>query len=254
MKDFHTHPNLLKKPAQAEAFITKAIQLGFQEIYFTDHMPFRVTGDESDRIPFGGVSAYCLAVSAVAEKYAGQISVRTGIEIDYWPKCRNEIEEILAEGDFDYILGSSHLDIKGFQIPFGSLTRTDYARRVLENYISAAESGYFHALSHLDIYRWPFCEPERFPFQSGDFRWECCVDLYRELFRQMQAKKLKLELNAAPLYKKFDSLGIYPQDGILELSREYGLSYVYGSDAHKPEYVGYGYETVKQKVLWTVLP
>ena len=52
-RDTHMHPNLLKIPEQADDFIRQAIALGFDEIHFTDHMPFTKTGDEHDRIPFG---------------------------------------------------------------------------------------------------------------------------------------------------------------------------------------------------------
>ena len=37
-------------------------------------------------------------------------------------------------------------------------TRAEFAKMVLENYLSAVNSGYFDALSHLDIYRWVFSE------------------------------------------------------------------------------------------------
>ena len=57
-RDFHMHPNILKVPEQADLFINRAIELGFNEICFTDHMPFSVTGDEVDRIPFGKVKEY----------------------------------------------------------------------------------------------------------------------------------------------------------------------------------------------------
>ena len=116
-KDFHMHPNLLKKPKQADLFIKRAIELNFDEICFTDHMPFSVTGDEHDRIPFGMVKDYCEKVREKADEYKNQIIIKTGIEIDYHPKCLKEIEEVLSQGEFDYIIGSSHLNIEGFNIP-----------------------------------------------------------------------------------------------------------------------------------------
>ena len=240
-RDGHMHPNLLKKPWQGREFIEHAIELGFREIVFTDHMPFTVTGDEHDRIPFGKVGEYCAEVKRLSEEYADRIRILTGIEIDYHPDCTSEIEEILSAGEFDVILGSTHLDIKGFHVPFEKLTRGEFARLVLENYLAAAKSGYFHVITHLDVYRWIFDMPEKFPLKDDAYTWRDCEGLIREIFSVMEEKNIALEINAAPFYKGFGDVGAYPERGILALSREYSLPYVYGSDAHFADKVGYAY-------------
>ena len=240
-RDGHMHPNLLKKPHQGREFIERAVELGFEEIVFTDHMPFSVTGDEHDRIPFGKVAEYCEEVRRLAEEYADRIRILTGIEIDYHPECTREIEEVIAAGKFDVILGSTHLDIKGFGIPFDKITRGEFARLVFENYLAAAKSGYFHVMTHLDIYRWIFAAPEKFPLKDDSYVWRDCEDVLRQIFSVMEEKGIALEINAAPFYKGFGDAGAYPERGILELSREYDLRYTFGSDAHFTDKVGYAY-------------
>lgn len=243
-RDFHLHPNLLKRPEQADLFIRKAIELGFDEICFTDHMPFSVTGDEHDRIPFGKVGEYCQRVREKADEYRDRITIKTGIEIDFHPDCRKEIEAVLAAGDFDYVLGSSHLNIAGFGLPFGKLTRSEFARTVLENDCAAIDSGYFDTVSHLDVYRWVFSEPTAYPLIDDRYRWESQREFIETIFEHLVARGVRLEINAAPFYKGFDTLGPYPENGILQLSRRYPLAYVYGSDAHSPDKVGYGYDRI----------
>ena len=238
-RDFHMHPNILKVPEQADLFINRAIELGFNEICFTDHMPFSVTGDEVDRIPFGKVKEYCERVKRKAEEYQGQIIIKTGIEIDYHPDCEKEIEDILKSGEFDYIIGSSHLNIKGFNIPFENTTRTQFARMVLENYLKAIDSGYFDTISHLDVYRWVFSEC---PLINDNYNYMSNIDVIVKIFEKLEKTKVKLEINAAPLYKKFDDLGTYPEQEIINLSKKYNIDYIYGSDAHTFEKVGYGYD------------
>lgn len=235
------HPNLLKVPQQADLFINKAIELEFDEICFTDHMPFSVTGDEVDRIPFGKVKEYCYKVKEKAEKYKGKITIKTGIEIDYHPDCVKEIENVLKDGEFDYVIGSSHLNIKGFNIPFERTTRTMFARMVLENYLKAIDTGYFDTISHLDVYRWVFSE---YPLIDDNYTYASNLDIIVKILEKLAKTKVKLEINAAPLYKKFDNLGAYPEHKIINLSKEYDIDYIYGSDAHTFDKVGYGYEEI----------
>lgn len=233
------HPNLLKKPEQADLFINRAIELGFDEICFTDHMPFSVTGDECDRIPFGMVGEYCEKVREKADQYKDWIIIKTGIEIDYHPSYIKEIEKVLLSGKFDYILGSSHLNISGFNIVTQNITRTDFARLVLENYLSAAKSGYFDAISHIDVYRWVFSV---YQFLDNNYSYKSHIDILYQLFEVLQKNEVMLEINASPLYKKFDNLGAYPEDEILDLSRRYDIKYIYGSDAHSYDKVGWKYD------------
>lgn len=241
--DGHTHPNLLKIPSQGDEFIRCAIELGFDSIIFTDHMPFSVTGDEHDRIPFGKVSDYCKAVRQLADKYGDVIDVRCGIEIDYRKSCEDEIREVLSCGSFDRVLGSSHLNIKGFGIPFGKISRTEYAAEVIENYISAAESGLFDVMTHIDVYRWVFSENVTYPLEDDGFCVKSIEGLLRRLFAVMEKKDVALEFNAAPLFKRFDSDGAYPSADILRVASDYDLRYVYGSDAHAAHHVGYSYDS-----------
>jgi len=240
--DGHTHPNLLKIPAQADEFVSRAIELGFDSIIFTDHMPFTVTGDEHDRIPFGRVADYCEAVGEIRKKYRGKIDVRCGIEIDYRKSCESEIRDVLSCGKFDRILGSSHLNIKGFGIPFGKITRSDYAAEVIENYIGAAESGFFDVMTHIDVYRWVFSENDLYPLEDDNFSVKSIENPLRRLFSTMEKGGIALEYNAAPLFKKFDSDGAYPAKDILNIASDYQLRYTYGSDAHAAHHVGFGYE------------
>lgn len=241
-RDGHTHPNLLKKPAQADEFVSRAVELGFDEIVFTDHMPFSVTGDEHDRIPAGMVSDYCREVSALRERYADKIRILTGIEIDYRKDCVPEIRDVLSAGHFDIVLGSTHLDIKGFGVPFHKLTRGEFAGMVFENYLTAAESGLFDVITHLDIYRWIFEAPERFPLKDDGYTPAVHEGLLRRIFKTMEKGGISLEFNAAPYHKGFGEAGAYPAWDILRIAADYKLNYTYGSDAHTAHHVGFAYD------------
>lgn len=240
--DGHTHPNLLKTASGGVDFANAAVRLGFDEIVFTDHMPFSVTGDEHDRIPFGCVGDYCRAVRSLRDRFADKIKISVGIEIDFHPSCVDEIRDVLSAGSFDRVLGSSHLNIAGFGIPFEKLTRTEFASIVIENYIAAAESGFFDVITHLDIYRLLFTD-SAFPMTDDGFRVRSVEMLLRRLFTLLERRHTALEVNAAPLYKCFDKLGPYPTREILAIAEDYKFPIVYGSDAHFSDKVGYGFDT-----------
>lgn len=248
-KDYHLHPNIINNPSQAEEFIAQAIRLGFEEICFTDHMPFSITHHEFDRIPDGSVGEYCKRVKELAQLHKNEITIKTGIEIDYHPYYEQEIKSVLAQGEFDYVLGSSHLNIAGYRIDFKNTLRTEFARMVLANYLCAAKSGLFHTVSHLDVYRWVFSEQQAYPLIEDDFKVSSCSDILEELFSVLEKNNICLELNAAPLYKKFDHCGFYPQKEILDIAKKYNIKYRYGSDAHTPDKVGFGYDLIKSSGL-----
>jgi histidinol-phosphatase (PHP family) len=124
-------------------------------------MPISIS-KASDRIPKGGVSEYCKRVRKLAEKYAEQIVVKCGIEIDFLPQYKDEAEAVLSEGTFDYVIGSSHLHMleSYFQ---GNYSKETYAKAMFENTMAAAETGYFDTIAHIDMYKWVFSKAERYP-------------------------------------------------------------------------------------------
>lgn len=240
-KDCHTHPNIINKPWQVDEFIETAISLGLDEIHFTDHMPaFPANPDpESDQTPIERIGDYCKIVREKAEKHADKIKILCGFEIDYHPDSVEQIEDVLSRGEFDVILGSSHLDR-------GEKSLEEFSEIVLKNYLSAAKSGYFTTLAHLDYYRRPFAEGEGYNFATGEFDAAKLYEpLLRELFSEMEKRGITLEINAAPLYAGFDKSDLpYPHPGILAIASEYNLKYSYGSDAHCARHIGYGYDDV----------
>ena len=109
-KDYHLHPMVLQCPERLDWFVERAKQKNIGEICVTDHMPLSLS-NAPDRIPSGQVREYCARVRELAKRYEGTIKIRCGIEIDYHPSARAEIERVLDEGDFDFVLGSSHMHI-----------------------------------------------------------------------------------------------------------------------------------------------
>ena len=120
----------------------------------------------------------------------------------------------------------------------GRVTKNDFARRALENTLSAVHSGYFHTISHFDMFRWAFTKTERYHFDGGGYEWEKHRELIGEILDEIAARKIRLELNPhfAESQKKIECM--YPAIPITEMALERNIRFQYGSDAHKSKSVG----------------
>lgn len=237
-KDYHIHPAILQNPERFHAFADKAIQQGIKELCVTDHMPLHCSAAR-DRIPHGQVAIYCAKVREMAEWYKPVLSIKLGIEIDYHPSIVDEIEAVLSAGSFDFILGSSHLHvIKEKEIFGGSITRSEYVRAMFENTINAAQSGYFHAIAHLDMFRWIFSQNNRYPLVDDGYTIRSHASLIDETLCAIHESGLRLEINSHFAGQTGNLLDTYPQVEIVTHAIEKGISFSYGSDAHRPECVG----------------
>ena len=235
-KDYHMHPTVLKTPERFELFVKEALRKNIGEICVTDHMPLSLS-HAKDRLERGRVRDYCARVRELAEAYADCISIKCGIEIDYHPSVRSEIEEVLGEGSFDFILGSSHIHIFEKE-NCARYTYNDFAALALENSIRAAESGWFDALSHPDMFRFTFERPDRFPLIVEEYTPARHRALWDALFAAVNKSGAYLEINPHLAEDKRDLFYTYPQDSVVEWALEAGVKFSFGSDAHKPESVG----------------
>ncbi|MBR2615242.1 MAG: PHP domain-containing protein [Clostridia bacterium] len=232
------HPQILTRPEAWRDFLERAIHLGIDEVCFTDHMPLSLSRAK-DRMPAGSVREYCRRVRKIGAEYADRITVLCGIEIDYHPSVLSEIEAVLGEGEFDRILGSSHIHL--FCKDTERYTKNDFARAALENSLAAVESGLFTNLSHPDMFRFPFTRPDRYSFLEGDdYTPEKNESLIRTLLKRAAEKGVVLEINPHLAEAMENNLSyLYPSQRIMEWALEIpSLTFTYGSDAHKAEAVG----------------
>ena len=234
-KDYHMHPMVIQAPDRFDEFVQSALRKNIGEICVTDHMPLSLS-DAPDRIPDGSVRQYCARVREFAKKYEGVIRIKCGIEIDYHSSVISEVERALDEGEFDFVLGSSHMQF--FVSDYSKYTFNDFAKLALENSICAAESGLFSAIAHPDMYRWAFKRPKRFPMIDDEYSPERHEDLIRELLSAVSSRGMLLEINPHLADGEKELFYTYPQDTIVSWALDMNLRFSYGSDAHAPGSVG----------------
>lgn len=93
-----------------EDYVRSAIKGGFQELGFSDHGPWKYHTDfVSDiRMLPEDLPEYIESIRALKEKYRNQISIKIGLEYEYFPEYIHWLKEIIKEYRLDYILFGNH--------------------------------------------------------------------------------------------------------------------------------------------------
>ncbi len=217
----------------------QALANGLSEVAFTDHYCVNSITDGS--LPDVDLVSRKEDILAAKEEFKGRLTVRHGIELGQ-PTQREEVAfKILAENDFDFIIGSVHnndgfpdfyyLDYRTFS-PYEINSLWDAYLKESIAHIKWGE-GRFHSLGHLNYL-------ERYIHRDG---MQCHVDfaerldVYREIFRLLVDKGIALELNTSGLSKGLADT--VPNSDLAKLYHDVGgRLYTVGSDAHTPAKVG----------------
>jgi len=228
--DLHNHTVLCNHAeGTVEEYLQKADALGIDIYGFSEHAPMDF--DERYRLAFEQMPLYEQWIRDAKERWLGKIDVRLGYEVDWLP---GHMDERVLNADVDYLIGSVHfLDKWGFDNPeFLSGWKERDVDEVWEAYFEAieamAKSGLFDIVGHLDLIKVFKFLPKR------DIRL-----MARDAMKEIRRSGMALELNAAGLRKPVGE--IYPSQPLLEMAYELDIPITFGSDAHSPDQVGFGY-------------
>ncbi|HWP81582.1 MAG TPA: histidinol-phosphatase HisJ [Bacteroidota bacterium] len=241
--DYHTHTSLCKHAeGNVEAYVQRAIEFGFDEIGCSEHIPMPNGFDGEHRMELSTYyDMYAPMVTEAREKYRKQITVKRGIEADYFAGTQDWVRGFVEENDFDYVLGSVHfLGDWGFdQIVFVHKYEEQNVNDVYKEYFStvkrAAQSGLFDIIAHFDLVKKFGHRP------SKDMR-----EVLWETLKVIRDHDLCVEINTSGLRKPVAE--IYPSVQILEMIRDLKIPLTLGSDAHKPEDVGRDFDTALELI------
>jgi histidinol-phosphatase (PHP family) len=236
-----------------ERTCARALDLGLKSLAFTDHVDLTPWLLHGGTVPAGfrahvsggilpasplDVAGYLESVQRCRELFPG-LHVLSGLEISEPHLHQEAVTGLLAEGDFDRLLGSVHSLADLQPAPEGGVTAgareevsAAYGQRpaleVVRAYLSevakmAESDGPFSVLAHIDY-------PLRYwPASAGPFRPESVEDEYRGALEALAASGRALEVNTR--------LKLPPE--VVDWWHEAGGEAVtFGSDAHEPDRVG----------------
>jgi histidinol-phosphatase (PHP family) len=213
-------------------YVTAAAAAGIDEIGFTDHVyRFAEARDWFDHALWqadavGDLSRYHGAVSAARD--AG-LPVKVALEVDYLRGREQQIGEVVARFDWDYLLGSVHwvagLAVDWELAPIWDRYPVDEVWRLYcEDLCLAAASGIYDSMAHPDLAKVFGQRPEQ------------PQALYRQIADAFQAAGVCAEVSSAGYHQTLDEL--YPDPELLAMLHERDVPVTLGSDAHAPERVG----------------
>jgi histidinol-phosphatase (PHP family) len=170
-----------------------------------------------------------------------ETDLRLGIEADFVPGREERMRTLLAEREWDFVVGSIHflaegaLDYEKYDV-WNSGRSPDHVWRTYFTWLGeAAASGMFDVLAHPDLVKyWGPTRPER-PWPERDL----CF-YYDLAMEQIASSGVAVEVSTAGLRKPVGE--IYPSSAFLEMLVDAGVPLALSSDAHVPDEIGYCYE------------
>jgi len=239
MYDSHMHTPLCKHAVGTPAeYVQAARRAGLLGIVVTDHSPMPVWFDPQVRMELEELPFYHATLERVRAE-ASDFYVGIGLEADFHPGTEYFVQRLLAQYDYDYVIGSVHyigawpFDNPRYMAEFEERDLREVYRAYFKLVAQAARTGLFHAIGHLDL-----------PKVMGYRPPQGYADLAEEALEVIAGEGLALDVNTAGWRKK--AAEIYPSPELLARARALGIPVVLGSDAHRPEDVAHRFADAVQ--------
>ena len=230
--DLHNHTVLCNHATgSVDEYVEAAIGCGTEYFGFSDHAPMHY--DPQYRMSFEEMGLYERWVREARERYANEITVLLGYEVDYLP---GYMDERVLKRPCDYLIGSVHfIDEWGFDNPefigrYQGVDIDEIYRRYFELVEQMAHSGHFDIVGHLDLLKVFKYLPTK------DIRL-----LAKSAIKAIKKSGMSVEINMSGYRKPVAEA--YPSPHLLQEIAEAQIPITFGSDAHRVDQVGlYGPE------------
>lgn len=246
LTNYHSHCSFCDGRAPLEEFVKEAIRQGFYSYGVSSHAPLPFPTQWT--MEWEQMEAYLDEFKNLRSKYADEIELYVGLEIDYLNEENNPSVARFTELPLDYRIGSVHLlyDAAGEVVdidcsPAVFKERVDrhfngdvlrVVRMYFDRLFRMVELGGFDILGHADKMHYnASC------YHPGLLDEPWYEALMKDYFSLVASRGYLVEINT----KAFDSLGtFYPNSRYWELMKEYQIKVLVNSDAHYPERINAG--------------
>lgn len=139
-----------------EDYVLSAIKGGFEEIGFSDHSPWKYNSDYvgTMRMRLDQFDDYYKSISELKEKYKDQISIKIGLECEYFPRYMHWLENFVKEKKIDYIVFGNHFHGSDeYGNYYGVACRDDRMFvAYIDDCIAGLKTGLYSYLAHPDLF------------------------------------------------------------------------------------------------------
>ena len=243
--DYHVHSDYSDDSWYLmEDVVKDAIQLGLEEICFTDHVDYGVKPDwkpeeefqagENKDVKNVHYELYFSELEKLSKKYEKNITIKKGLEFGMQIHTIPQFEKLYQSQDFDFILLSVHqIENTEFwtgEFQKGHTHRESYDRYYDEMYQLVTSYKEYSVLAHMDLVR-------RYLDKEVDM-FEYSKDKIVKILKKVIEDNKGIEINTSSV--RYGINGLTPSIEILKLYHELGGKIItIGSDSHKPEHLGF---------------
>ena len=149
--DYHMHTHFSgDSESNPREHVLKAIEMNLDEICFTDHRDFDYPIDSFEL----DVENYYQEIQSLKEEFKDQIKIKWGIEMGLDLDHQEEIENLIQQYPFDFVIGSIHV-IHHTEFYYGEFfkgkTKEQAHREFFEETLKCVKAfDCFNVLGHLD--------------------------------------------------------------------------------------------------------
>lgn len=218
MEDMHVHlKNGIRDQKNFEQYIKKCFEKNIKKIVFLDHGN-RISSKHTP-VLYSKETIDLFNNRLDTFNLSNRLQIIKGIEIDYSTdlEFRKQTFDILNYGKFEWIVGAIH------SMKFESL------HGYLEAVIDMLNNYNINAVAHLKL----------------DETYKQCEISLIEILKKCYEMNVAIEINTSDRSRWTDEQLYY----MLDLMKKYRVNYVFSSDAHQIEEIGYMIEETMKKVL-----
>ena len=236
--DYHAHTTFCDGKSSPEEMVLSAIEKGLEEFGLSGHSytPF----DESYCMSREGTEEYKKEVLLLKEKYKDKISLKLGIEQDLFSPEKTDA--------YDYVIGSVHyFKFGGEYVPVDNNAKTllEAAEKYCGGDIYALTEKYYeqvallkdmrpNIIGHFDLIM---------KFNENGELFDKANERYRKAWQRAANALLELnvpfEINTGAISRGVRTTP-YPDDEIYRYLKDRGASFIFSSDSHHKDAVGFG--------------
>lgn len=260
--DGHTHTRFCYHGSDApqELYLDRAVELGFQRYTISEHPPLPANWIDDAKLmdelamSMEEMPEYLAYAKEMKRRYEGKIEVAVGLEIDYLPgageftdqlveRFGSELEDVVYSVHYlpgiggmrciDYTADDFRKHLLAF---YGSMDRVadEYYNHVEAAIREAAKLPMRRRIGHINLI-------EKFRTELPEISESLIRSRLEGILPLLESTGVGIDVNTAGL--RVATCGkAYVPEWFLAACVERGIPCVYGSDSHKPEQVGFGYE------------
>lgn len=240
--DYHMHTHFsADSEASPREHILQAIQMGLDEICFTDHRDF-----EYPECPFElDADAYFQELQQLQQEFQDRITIKIGLEMGLDLDFVDEINAFVNAHPYDYVIGSIHVihqtEFYDPALYFQNKTKEEAHREFFENTLACVKTfDCFNCLGHLDY----ICRYGPYDDKSVDH--SLYQDIIDEIYRTLIQKGKGIEVNTSG-YRDRQTCGFPTFEQVQRYYDFGGRIITVGTDSHTSDRVGEHVEEVIQK-------